>query len=362
MNVVLAKSDFVLVRRRCGVARDSVKFASALSRRSARPHTIGRQGNFFMFIRKLNYLVALAQERHFGRAAERCHVSQPALSVAIQNLEQELDVAIVQRGNNRFLGFTAEGMRVLLWAQRILADYDHLRQAFKADNRAEISGTFKIGAIPAALPLIAKLTQNSLRLFPAVHYEIYTLSALEILRQLGNYELDIGISYMDDARLKNFSSLWIFRERYLLVYSKKHAPLARLVTNQSEVSWAQAASLPLCLFINSLQCRQGMNQAFSAAGVTATPLVETDSLTVLHGQVLHGGLYGIFPSSILCYGLTPGQGLVVRPMQTTLQRDIGLIVRAREPHGKLLDTVLENMRTLNLQAWVDGLLDGIPAA
>jgi len=314
-----------------------------------------------MLIRKLQYLVALAQERHFGRAAERCHVSQPTLSVAIQNLEQQLDVAIVQRGNNRFLGFTTEGMRVLLWAQRLLADYDHLRQAFKVDKRAEIAGTFKIGAIPAVLPLISKLTQNSLRNFPAVHYEVYTLSALEILRRLGNYELDIGISYMDDARLNNFSRLWIFRERYVLVYSRKHAPLARLVTNQNVVSWAQAAGLPLCLFINSLQCRQGMNQAFADAGVVAAPLVETDSLMVLYGQVAHGGLYGIFPSSILCCGFAPDQSLVVRPMQATLQRDIGLIVRAQEPHGKLLDMVLENMRTLNLQAWVDGLFDAIAA-
>jgi len=76
-----------------------------------------------MFIRKLNYLVTLAQERHFGRAAARCFVSQPALSGAIQSLEQELGVAIVQRGGNRFQGLTTDGMRILAWAQRILADY-----------------------------------------------------------------------------------------------------------------------------------------------------------------------------------------------------------------------------------------------
>jgi len=309
----------------------------------------------FMLIRKLQYLVALAQERHFGRAAERCHISQSTLSVAIQNLEQQLNVAIVQRGHNRFLGFTAEGMRVLLWAQGLLADYEHLRQDFKAGKHTEISGTLKIGAIPAVLPLISKLTQNSLHDFPAVHYEVYTLSALEILRRLGNYELDIGISYMDDARTDHFSRLWFFRERYVLMYSKKYAPLAYLATNDTEISWAQVADLPLCLFSNSLQCRQGMNQAFTDAGVTVTPLVETDSLIVLYGQVAHGGLYGIFPNSILCCGFATDQNLVVRPMQATLQRDIGLIVRAQQPHGKLLDMVLQNMRTFNMQEWIDAM-------
>jgi len=310
-----------------------------------------------MFIRKLNYLVALAQERHFGRAAQRCHISQPALSVAIQSLEQELGIAIVQRANHRFQGFTTEGMRVLLWAQRLLDDYEHLRQEVKADSPEELSGTLKMGAIPGVLPLIPKLMESTLRRFSKVHYEIYTLSALEILRRLGNYELDIGISYMDDPRLKNFSSLWVFRERYLLLYANKHGRSTLLGDEHYEISWAQAAKLPLCLFSNNLQCRQGMNQAFAEAGVEINPLVETDSLAVLYGQVLHGGLYGIFPHSILCYGASLGNDIRIRPMQNNLQRDIGLIIRSEKLSNKLLDTALATMRTVRLQQWVDSLLD-----
>jgi len=312
-----------------------------------------------MFIRKLNYLVALAQEQHFGRAAERCHVSQPALSVAIQSLEQELDLAIVQRSNHRFQGFTTEGMRVLFWAQRLLDDYEHLRQEAKSVSSAELSGTLKIGAIPAVLPLIPKLVQDGLRRFPNVHYEIYTLSALEILRRLSNYELDIGISYMDDAQLKNFSSLWIFRERYLLLYSIKNNTDTVLANSEHEVSWAQAASLPLCLFSNNLECRQGMNKVFSEAKVEITPQVETDSLAVLYGQVLHGGLYGILPHSILCYGVSLGKDIAIRPMQANLQRDIGLIVRSEKTHGKLLNEIIKTMQAVRLQEWIDSLLSQI---
>ncbi|MFJ8958540.1 LysR family transcriptional regulator [Lentzea sp. NPDC102401] len=80
-----------------------------------------------MLLRQLEYLVALARERHFGRAAEACHVSQPSLSAAISKLERELGVPIVSRGR-RFESLTPEGERVLLWAHRMLADRDALRQ------------------------------------------------------------------------------------------------------------------------------------------------------------------------------------------------------------------------------------------
>ncbi len=67
-----------------------------------------------MLIRQLNYLVALAREQHFGRAAQACNVSQPALSGAIRSIERELGMTIVQRGQ-RFGGFTSDGERVLGW-------------------------------------------------------------------------------------------------------------------------------------------------------------------------------------------------------------------------------------------------------
>ena len=76
-----------------------------------------------MFIRQLEYLVTLARERHFARAAEACNVSQPALSGAIRHLEEELGVNIVERGQ-RFVGFTEDGERILGWARQAIAAWD----------------------------------------------------------------------------------------------------------------------------------------------------------------------------------------------------------------------------------------------
>ena len=80
-----------------------------------------------MITRHLQYLTALARERHFARAAAACNVSQPTLSAGIKHLEESLGVLLVERGQ-RYVGLTPEGERALAMAQRVLADYDGLKQ------------------------------------------------------------------------------------------------------------------------------------------------------------------------------------------------------------------------------------------
>src|SRR5258707_14461033 len=85
-------------------------------------------------IDKLEFVIALAREQHFGRAAEACNVSQPSLSAGIKQLEDTFGVLLVQRGS-RFQGFTPEGERVLEWARRIVADTRAMRQEVDALKR-----------------------------------------------------------------------------------------------------------------------------------------------------------------------------------------------------------------------------------
>ena len=84
-------------------------------------------------IDKLELLLALAKERHFGRAAEACGVTQPTMSTSIKQLEEILGVMLVQRGS-RFQGFTPEGERVLEWARRIVGDTRAMRQEINASR------------------------------------------------------------------------------------------------------------------------------------------------------------------------------------------------------------------------------------
>ena len=106
-----------------------------------------------MFIRQLHYLIALDQYRHFGRAAESCHVSQPALSNGIRELERELGITIVRR-NRSFEGITPEGERVIQWVRQtllprlqaaVLGDYAHrLARRYGLLSLPGVSGLFVV--------------------------------------------------------------------------------------------------------------------------------------------------------------------------------------------------------------------------
>ena len=105
-----------------------------------------------MFMRQLTYLIALDKRRHFGRAADNCHVSQPALSNAIKELERELGITVVKR-NRTFEGITLEGERVILWARQILASLEALRQDAEL-VRSVPAGISRLGlSQPPSMPL-----------------------------------------------------------------------------------------------------------------------------------------------------------------------------------------------------------------
>jgi DNA-binding transcriptional LysR family regulator len=301
-----------------------------------------------MFIRQLTYLVALARERHFGRAALACNVSQPALSGGIRSIEQELGLNIVQRGR-RFEGFTPEGERVLAWARRVLADCEGLRQEASASGRNPV-GTLRLGAIPTTLPLVPLLTESCLQQFPRMRHEIYTLSAAETLQRIRNFELDIGLGYLDDGRLGDFVTVPLLRERYVLI-----ARDDAMFEGRTSLSWHEAARLPLCLLTGNMQCRRNIDAAFAAAGVTVAPRVETDSMTALYAYARCAGLYSVVPHSVLCL-LETRQELAALPLVPELQQEIGLILLDRESGAPLLDAAMVNFRSLDLQTRVDALL------
>jgi len=98
---------------------------------------------------KLEFFIALAHERHFGRAAGVCGVTQPTLSAGIKQLEESFGVLLVNRGS-RFVGLTAEGERALEWARRIVADTRAMRDEIRSLNEGLV-GHLRIAAVPTAL-------------------------------------------------------------------------------------------------------------------------------------------------------------------------------------------------------------------
>ena len=108
-------------------------------------------------IDKLEFFMALARTRHFGKAAEELGITQPTLSAGIKQLEDQLGVMLVLRGS-RFQALTPEGEQVLVWARRITNDTRTMREEMHAARRG-LSGRLRIAAIPTALAMTPLLTQ-----------------------------------------------------------------------------------------------------------------------------------------------------------------------------------------------------------
>lgn len=228
-----------------------------------------------MFLRQLEYLSALARERHFGRAAAACHVSQPALSTAIRKLEHELGVTLVRRGH-RYDDLTPDGRELLGWAQAALTAVEGLTSE-ASRLRHELTGTLRLGAIPTSMPAVPLVVGPFARRHPGVRVEIRTLPSDELGRRLARHELDAGIDYLDDAPAAGVEATPLYRERLMLLSGDPalDAPAGK------PVEWRALAGLPLCLLTREMRNRQLVEAALREAGVEAAPRIEADSVSAL---------------------------------------------------------------------------------
>jgi len=275
-------------------------------------------------LRQLEYVTALARERHFGRAAAACHVSQPSLSGGIRALEEELGVPIVVRGR-RYAGLTPEGERVVAWAHRLLADADGLREDLAA-MRGEVTGRLRLGAIPTALPIASQLSAAVAAAHPGLAVTVLSLTSREIERRLGEYEIDAGITYLDNEPIAGVRTIPVARERYVL-YVNAGDPLAR----RDSVTWGEAAALPLCLLTPNMQNRRIIDAAFTTAGASPAPRVESDDIVPLWEHVAHGRWCTIGPTSWIEGGALPDEIVAVPLTAPEVEKEIGVVVPDRDP-------------------------------
>ena len=298
-----------------------------------------------MDLRHLDYLAALAREQHFGRAARACHVSQPTLSSGIRRLESEVGFPVVRR-TQRYEGLTPEGERVLEWARRILADVGSLEAEVDAMHGG-LSGQLRIGAIPTSLPCVSLLTTPLLHRYPGVTVAVYSLNSMQIERGLDEFELELGITYLDSEPLRGVRTLPLYREQYVLL-----TEAAGRLGRRKEVGWAEAATLPLCLLTGDMQNRRIVDGIFHEAGAEPRPAVETNSISTLIAHVRDGPWSSVMAHAWL-HGSDPPAGMraipLVRPSTT---RTIGLVWLDRDPEPMLSRALIDVADTLD----VDGEL------
>ena len=285
-------------------------------------------------IDKLAMFIALAKERHFGRAAEAVGVTQPTLSSAIRQLEEGLGVQLVFRGA-RFQGLTPEGERTLVWAQRIVGDARALREEMRA-ARHGLSGTLRLGVIPTALPRIATLTAPFLARHPQVRLTILSRPSTAILAGIEALDLDAGITYLDNEPLGRVAEVPLYRESYRLLVAAD-SPLA----GRAEVGWAEIAAEPLCLLTGDMQNRRIVNRLLAGATAEAAPQIESNSTIALAAHVATGRWASVVPEALAAMFTAAGHLAAVPLAAPAVSHVVGLVAPQREPHPPMLAALLD---------------------
>jgi DNA-binding transcriptional LysR family regulator len=280
-------------------------------------------------IDKLEFLIALAREKHFGRAAEVCNVTQPTLSSGIKQLEETLNTLLVNRGS-RFEGFTPEGERVLEWARRIVADSRAMRQDLDALKRG-LTGEIRIAAVPTALAMVVSLTTPYRANHPDVRFTVWSRTSIDALAQLENLEVDAALTYIDNEPLGRVASIPLYRERYRFVTSAD-APLG----DREHVTWAEVGKMPLCLLTTDMQNRRIIDQILRSNGIDAAPTLQSNSMVLLFSHVRTGRWASIMPAVLADnLGLTPAVRSIPI-VDPDVSHVIGLVVPQREPMTPLV--------------------------
>jgi DNA-binding transcriptional LysR family regulator len=280
-----------------------------------------------LVLKQLAYLVALAREQHFGRAAESCHVSQPTLSAAIRNLEEELGAPIVERGH-RFNGF-------------ILNECASMQQGLQELGQG-LSGRLRLGAVPTALPVVSHLTSPFYTRYPRVILTVLSMTSAEIARGIENFELDAGLTYLDNEPLSHVRSKPLYAEEYVFL-----TPAGGAFAGRDSLTWAEAAEAPLCLLTGDMQNRRIIDGIFRSVGCAPKPSVETNSIFNLCSHAAAGHWSSIVPTPLLRFFGMPQGTKALRLTEPQTSRTIGIIMSDREPASPVARSLFNQVKPLD---------------
>jgi len=295
-------------------------------------------------LRDLKYLVAVAEHRHFGRAAEACHVSQPTLSTQVRKLEDFLGVPLIER-NNRQVLLTPIGERIIEQAARVLRESDQLVK-MAAQARDPYGGQFRLGVIPTVAPyLLPQILPLMREAFPELEIQLVEAQTAVITRELRAGQLDaliLALPVEDDGVV----SVPLYAEPFYVAVSDGHRFSDRACVSPAELEDAEVLLLEdgHCLRDQALEaCKQAgavENTNFSATSIeTLRPMVSADSgITLMPELAMGSEARGV---RSLPFGGAPPHRLVGMVWRTTTTRST-LLTKLAE----LLEGVVETSLSL----------------
>ncbi|NYT83186.1 LysR family transcriptional regulator [Alcaligenaceae bacterium] len=301
-----------------------------------------------MTLTELKYIVAVARERHFGRAAEACFVSQPTLSVAIRKLEEELGVVLFERGGAE-VGITPIGLRVVAQAQRVLEEGANLREIAR-QGHDPLAGPLRVGVIytigPYLLPRLVPTQIDSTPQMPLVLQENYTARLLELLRQ-GEIDCAIVALPLPDAGL---AVQPLYDEPFYVAVPKSHPWATR-----KEID-ASALKDETMLLLGSGHCFRDQVlevcpefSRFSAASEGIQRTFEGSSLETIRHMVAAGIGVTVLPASSLAVAGKENELLAFIPFKKPVpDRRVVLVWRKSFPRAAAIDALIAAIHACEL--------------
>jgi LysR family hydrogen peroxide-inducible transcriptional activator len=290
-------------------------------------------------LRELEYLVALAEHRHFGRAAEACFVSQPTLSTQIRKLERELGVELVERSPRQVV-LTGAGERVVDRARAMLADAASIRGIALQAQDPE-AGSVRMGLFPTLAPYLLPHVVPSLRTrFPKLELLLVEEKTEVVLQRLRDGQLDAGILALPVAD-GGLHSEALFEEDFLLAVPSS-APLA---TTTGPVDPSVLAGEQLLLLEEGHCLRDQALDVCSIAGAVERTGFRATSLETLRQMVAAGVGATLLPELSVEPPVPPSEDIaLLRFADPAPHRRIAMLWRPSSVYAELLDAVAQNIR------------------
>jgi len=234
-----------------------------------------------MKLRELEYLVAVAEERHFHRAAARCFVSQPTLSGQLKKLEEELGVILVER-TNRKVAMTEVGLAVSEQARRVLAEVNVIGDISQA-YQDPLKGDLKLGIIPTIAPYLLPVIMPELnKAFPKLKFWLYEYQTHILLKKLEQGELDCLILALPIDK-HDFVEVDLFREPFRLAVKR-----GQTLSKQPEINLGDIANTEMLLLEEGHCLRGHALDVCQLAGAREGAQFQATSLETLRHMVGEG--------------------------------------------------------------------------
>ena len=287
-------------------------------------------------LRQLRAFVTLARSRSFAEASELLHLSQPALSVAIKNMEQEAGGSLFDR-STRSLQLSPEGRQFLPVARRLLADweqaFDDLGRAFSLQQ-----GKVSVAVMPAfAVNQFPEALASFQRDHPGINITVEDIVMEGVIDAVREGQVDLGVTF-EPEQLEGVDFLPLFRDRWIALVHRDS-----VLAKQTQVSWAALAQQPFIAMNRGSWSRASTDLAMAGARVTPARLLEANQMATI-GRMVSVGL-GVAAVPELCRGQMESMGVLCKPISKPgIERRVGIFTRRRHAPSQAARALINCLR------------------